>query len=355
MAKKIILTGGGSAGHVTPNLALLPGLKEQGYDIAYIGTVDGIEKKLLADFDVRYYGIAAGKLRRYFDPKNFSDPFRVLKGYRQANKILKQEEPDVIFSKGGFVSVPVIHAASKYKIPCILHESDLTPGLANKLCVGKAKKICCNFPETMDYLPKDKTVLTGSPLREELRRGDAAAGFAFCGFTEQKPVVMVLGGSLGASSINDAVRGTLERLLAEFNVIHICGDDKMDNLKLVTEGYAQFEYVKNELKDLFALADVVVSRAGANAICELLALKIPNVLIPLSAKNSRGDQILNAQSFKNQGFSEVIQDEDLDEDVLLEEIHEVYRNRDRYISKMEGSGQPDAVASVLNLISETVG
>lgn len=355
MAKKIILTGGGSAGHVTPNLALIPGLKEQGYDIAYIGTVDGIENKLLADFDVRYYGIAAGKLRRYFDPKNFSDPFRVLKGYRQAKKILKQEKPDVIFSKGGFVSVPVIHAASKYKIPCILHESDLTPGLANKLCVGKAKKICCNFPETMDYLPKDKTVLTGSPIREELRRGNAEAGRQFCGFTDKKPVVMVLGGSLGASSINEAVRGILDQLLQEFNVIHICGDDKMDNLKLTMSGYAQFEYVKNELKDLFALADVVVSRAGANAICELLALKIPNVLIPLSAKNSRGDQILNAQSFKNQGFSEVIQDEDLDEDVLLEEIHAVYRNRDRYISKMEGSGQPDAVASVLKLISETVG
>ena len=346
MAHKIILTGGGTAGHVTPNMALLPYLKERGYDIAYIGTVNGIEKKLLADFDLRYYGISAGKLRRYFDPKNFSDPFRVIKGYGQAHKILKQERPDVIFSKGGFVSVPVIHAAASLKIPCILHESDLTPGLANKLCIPFAKKICCNFPETLQYLPKDKTVLTGTPIREELRKGNAEAGLAFCGFTEEKPVIMVLGGSLGAGSINDTIRGALDDLLKDFQIIHICGDDKMDNLMLSVPGYRQFEYVKAELKDLFALSDVVVSRAGANSICELLALKKPNVLIPLSIKNSRGDQILNAYSFEKQGFSVVIEDED----ILADRIRSVYRDRNDYIANMQSSGQPDAIQTMLDLI-----
>ena len=354
MAHKIILTGGGTAGHVTPNMALLPHLKEQGFDIAYIGTVDGIEKKLLADFDLRYYGISAGKLRRYFDPKNFSDPFRVIKGYGQAHKILKQERPDVIFSKGGFVSVPVIHAAASLRIPCILHESDLTPGLANKLCIPFAKKVCCNFPETLQYLPKNKTVLTGTPIREELRKGDKEAGRTFCGFTNDKPAIMVLGGSLGAGSINDTIRGALDDLLKDFQIIHICGDDKMDNLMLSVPGYRQFEYVKAELKDLFALADVVVSRAGANSICELLALKKPNVLIPLSIKNSRGDQLLNAYSFEKQGFSVVIEDEDMDEDILAERIRQVYRDRDQFISRMQSSGQPDAIQTILDLINSSI-
>ncbi|MBR0171835.1 MAG: undecaprenyldiphospho-muramoylpentapeptide beta-N-acetylglucosaminyltransferase [Lachnospiraceae bacterium] len=347
---KIVLTGGGTAGHVTPNIALIPHLKERGYDIAYIGTNDGIEKKLLSDFDLRYYGISAGKLRRYFDPKDFSDPFRVIKGYGQARRILKQEKPDVIFSKGGFVSVPVIHAASTLKIPCILHESDLTPGLANKLCIPFAKKICCNFPETLQYLPKDKTVLTGTPIREELRQGDAAAGRSFCGFTDAKPVIMVFGGSLGAGSINEAMRGAMDTLLKDFNIIHICGDEKMDNLKLSVPGYRQFEYVKAELKDLFALADIVVSRAGANSICELLALKKPNILIPLSVKTSRGDQILNARSFEKQGFSVVIEDEDLDEDVLIDHIRSLYRDREQYLTRMKSSGQPDAIHTILDLI-----
>ena len=147
--KRIVLTGGGTAGHVTPNLALIPHLKEQGYEITYIGSLDGIEKRLVSDFGIPYYGVSTGKLRRYFDPKNFTDPFRVIKGYGDARKILKKIRPDVVFSKGGFVSVPVVRAAAALKIPCIIHESDLTPGLANKLCIPVAEKVCCNFPETL--------------------------------------------------------------------------------------------------------------------------------------------------------------------------------------------------------------
>ena len=174
--KKIILTGGGTAGHVTPNIALLPALRDAGYEIAYVGSEDGIEKELMRDCGIPYVGVPTGKLRRYFDLKNFTDPFRVLKGYSKARRFLKSYRPDVVFSKGGFVSVPVVRAAASLKIPCVIHESDMTPGLANKLCFGAAAKVCCNFPETVANLPKDKAVLTGTPIRAELFSGDRQKG-----------------------------------------------------------------------------------------------------------------------------------------------------------------------------------
>ncbi|SDB61093.1 undecaprenyldiphospho-muramoylpentapeptide beta-N-acetylglucosaminyltransferase [Butyrivibrio sp. INlla16] len=354
MSKKIVLTGGGTAGHVTPNMALIPELKEKGYEICYIGSHTGIEKKLIADFHIPYYSISTGKLRRYFDPKNFSDPFRVMKGFVEARQLLKKIKPDVIFSKGGFVSVPVIRAASTLGIPCILHESDMTPGLANKLSFSSAKTICCNFPETLELLPANKAVLTGTPIRKELLKGSREMGKKICGFKDDKPVIMVTGGSLGAQSINETIRYALPRLLPHFNIVHLCGKDKMDNLKLNMEGYKQFEYVKNEMKDIFAMADVVVSRAGANAICELAALRKPNVLVPLSAKSSRGDQIINARSFEKQGFSVVIDNEELDEDILVESIFDVYEHREKYIEKMKESNQSGATETILNIIEDAV-
>lgn len=354
MAKKIVLTGGGTAGHVTPNIALIPKLKELDYEIFYIGSYDGIEKKLIADFDIPYYGIATGKFRRYFDPKNFTDPFRVMKGYAQARKYLKKIEPDIVFSKGGFVSVPVVRAAASLGIPCIIHESDMTPGLANKLCIPVAKKICCNFPETIPLLPEGKAVLTGSPIREELAKGNKIAAYDMCCFTANKPVIMVIGGSLGAEAVNKTVRAALPQLLKDFQVVHICGKDKVDNLMLNIEGYKQFEYVKAELKDIFAMADVVISRAGANSICELLALKKPNLLIPLSAHSSRGDQILNAKSFESQGFSLVIDEDYLTENLLVEKVHELYFSRQTYIESMGKSGQLSSIRTITDLLEETV-
>ena len=351
--KRIVLTGGGTAGHVTPNIALLPGLKELDYDIHYIGSYEGIEAKLIDDFDIPYYGISTGKLRRYLDIKNFSDPFRVVKGYNQARKILKQIKPDVIFSKGGFVSVPVVRAAASLKIPCIIHESDMTPGLANKLCIPVAEKVCCNFPETMQFLPEEKAVLTGSPIRAELAQGNKIAALDLCGFDANTPVIMVIGGSLGAANVNKAVRDALPELLKDFQVVHICGKDKVDNLLLTTKGYKQFEYVKSELKDLFAMADVVISRAGANAICELLALKKPNLLIPLSA-GSRGDQILNAKSFESQGFSIVLDEDDITEKLLTDKVHELYFTRHSYIENMEKSNQLGSIQTITNLIESVV-
>lgn len=353
--KKIVLTGGGTAGHVTPNIALLPKLREEGYEITYMGSYDGIEKKLISDFNIPYIGISTGKFRRYLDIKNLTDPFRIIKGFSEAKKYLKEVKPDIVFSKGGFVSVPVVRAAASLKIPCIIHESDMTPGLANKLCIPVAEKICCNFPETVQMLPKEKAILTGSPIRQELSQGNKIAGLDMCGFTANKPVIMVIGGSLGSANINKAVRDTLPKLLNDFQVVHLCGNDKIDNLLLNTPGYKQFEYVKAELKNLFAAADVVISRAGANAICELVALKKPNLLIPLPASSSRGDQILNARSFESQGFSMVIDEDDLTENLLLDKVHELYFTRQTYLDAMSKSGQMDSIHTIVQLINETVG
>ena len=352
--KKIVLTGGGSAGHVTPNIALLPSLKEAGYEIAYMGSYDGIEKRLIGDFDLPYVGISTGKFRRYLDFKNLTDPFRVIKGFSEARKFLKEYRPDVVFSKGGFVAVPVVRAAASLGIPCIIHESDMTPGLANKICVPVARKVCCNFPETLKLLPEEKAVLTGSPIRAELAQGNKVAGLDLCGFNANTPVIMVIGGSLGAANVNKAVRAALPSLLGDFQVVHLCGKDKIDNLLLNTPGYKQFEYIKAELKDLFAIADVVISRAGANAICELLALKKPNILIPLPASSSRGDQLLNAKSFEAQGFSIVINAEDLTTELLVDKVHELYFSRQTFRDAMSDSGQMDSVRRIVQLLEEAI-
>lgn len=350
--KKIVLTGGGTAGHVTPNIALLPSLKEAGYEVSYIGSYEGIEKKLIEEMGIKYYGISSGKLRRYKSLKNLSDPFRVIKGFGQALGLMRKIKPDIVFSKGGFVSVPVVLAAGISKIPAIIHESDMTPGLANKIAMRSAVKICCNFPETLNFLPKEKAVLTGSPIRAELLSGNKETGLALCGFNTEKPVIMIVGGSTGAVRVNEAVRKILPSLLEKFQVVHLCGKGKTDETLNNTAGYVQFEYINKELRDLFAMCDIVISRAGANAICELLALKKPNLLIPLSANASRGDQILNARSFKQQGYSSMLEEEDITEETLLDAVSELYDNRDKYIAAMEKSQQGDSIKLIMDLIKE---
>lgn len=350
--KRIVLTGGGTAGHVTPNMALISRLKEEKYDISYIGSYHGIEKELIEKLGINYYGISSGKLRRYLDIKNFSDPFRVLKGYFEAKKIIKKVSPDIVFSKGGFVAVPVVLAAKKRKTPVIIHESDMTPGLANKICIPSATKVCANFPETVSYLPKEKAVLTGTPIRKELFAGNRIKGLEFCGFNANMPVILVVGGSTGAVKVNEAVRNLLPTLLKHFQVIHLCGKGKKDDSYNGTKGYVQFEYISKEMSDLLAAADVVISRAGANAICELLALRKPNILIPLSANASRGDQILNAESFERQGFSYVLKEEDLSNETLLEAVEHVYENRSTYYNKMKESKQNDATETIIQLIHQ---
>ena len=350
--KKIVMTGGGTAGHVTPNVALFPRLREEGYDISYIGSYNGIEKDLIKKQGVEYFGISSGKLRRYFDLKNFSDPFRVMKGYGEAKKILKHVKPDVVFSKGGFVTVPVVFAAKKLHIPVIIHESDITPGLANKLAIPRATYVCHNFPETAAHLPEGKSRLTGCPIRQELFEGDKNKGLEFLGFGSDKPVLMIIGGSTGAQAVNECVRENLDELLKIFNIVHLCGKGKVDESYNNVEGYNQYEYISDELNDIFAAADMVISRAGANAICELLALKKPHLLIPLSANASRGDQILNAKSFKKQGFSEVLEEEDITSETFMKAVMKVYNNRDEYISKMAASKTSNPIETIINLIEE---
>ena len=348
--KKIIMTGGGTAGHVTPNIALFPALKEEGYEISYIGSYNGIEKELIKKQGIEYFGISSGKLRRYFDVKNFTDPFRVMKGYSEAKKILKHTKPDVVFSKGGFVTVPVVYAAKKLHIPVIIHESDLTPGLANKLAIPNATYVCHNFPETANHLPEEKSRLTGCPIRKELFEGDRDKGLKFLGFDGKKPVLMIIGGSTGAKVINETVRDSLDILTQRFDIVHLCGKDKLDTNYNDVAGYKQFEYISDELSDIFAASDVVISRAGANAICELLALCKPHLLIPLSANASRGDQILNAKSFKKQGFSEVLEEENMTKDTLCENLNKVYDNRDLYINKMKESSMSNPIETIVGLI-----
>ena len=352
--KRIILTGGGTAGHVTPNIALIPRLRELGYDIQYIGSYNGIEKDLIEPFGIPYHGISSGKLRRYFSVQNFTDPFRVVKGFGEARKLIKDLKPDVIFSKGGFVSVPVVLAGKRCKVPVFILESGMTPGLANTIAIPSGSKECCSFREPLDSLPAGKAVLTGSPIRQELLSGNKIAALDLCGFTSDKPVILVIGGSLGSVVVNNAVRQSLPELLKDFQVIHLCGKGKVDDSFRDTKGYCQFEYIKSELRDIFALADIVISRAGANAICELLALRKPNLLIPLSAKASRGDQILNARSFERQGFSMVLEEEELSAETLVSSVHTLYKNRDTFIDAMRDSGQHNSIDTIIHLIEETV-
>ncbi|MBR0104807.1 MAG: undecaprenyldiphospho-muramoylpentapeptide beta-N-acetylglucosaminyltransferase [Firmicutes bacterium] len=350
--KKIVMTGGGTAGHITPNIALFAGLKAAGYEIYYIGEKGGMEEELIKKEGIPFYGITAGKMRRDKSvktmAKNATDMFRVLKGKNQAKSILKEIKPDVVFSKGGFVTVPVVMAAHSLNIRIVCHESDMTPGLANKLALPKADKICVSFPETMDYVDRSKAVLTGSPVRESLFKGDRQKGLSLCGFSGDKPVIMVMCGSQGSVKINQVVRDILPDITKKFDLAHLCG--KGNTADITAEGYKQFEYVNEELPDVFAAADMVISRAGANSISEFLSLKKPNLLIPLGGKATRGDQILNAESFEKQGFSLVLPETELTDETLKANIEKLYAEKDVYIDKMEKSDASDGERKILEVI-----
>lgn len=345
--KKIVLTGGGTAGHVTPNLALLPTLLAEGWEVYYIGSENGIEKKLIEAENIPYYSIPTGKLRRYLSRQNITDMFRVVKGIGEATKLLKKIQPDVVFSKGGFVAVPVVLGAKKNKIPVIIHESDITPGLANKIAMPFAQVVCTTFPETLQYIPKQKGLYTGTPIRQELFAGSREKGLSACGFDGSKPVLLQMGGSLGAVKLNECLRACLPSLLKDFDVIHLCGKGHFDENLKNKAGYCQFEYVSDGLADLFAAADVLISRAGSNSISEFLALQKPHLLIPLSANASRGDQILNAASYEKQGFAMVLQEEALSPERMEADVRRLYETRGRYQDAMRKSKQTNGVEAVM--------
>lgn len=352
--KRIVLTGGGTAGHVTPNLALVPKLLENGWDIHYIGTEKGIERGLIEkEKSITYHIVKSGKLRRYMDFQNFTDPFRVVHGVGQSINLIHKLKPKLIFSKGGFVSVPVVLGGWTNRVPVIIHESDITPGLANKISYPFASKVCTTFPETAEDFKGDKGIYTGTPLRMDLLEGDEKKGIDMCGFGSTKPVLMIMGGSQGAVAINKLIRDLLPKLVNRFNVVHLCGKGNLDSQLDGTEGYRQFEYINKGLPHIMALAKIIVSRAGANSIYEFLALKKPNVLIPLPLSASRGDQILNAQSFQKQGFSKALDQEGLTEYNLLTAILDVYANREKYIAKMSENDHTQGVNKIIKIINQT--
>ncbi|BAK80974.1 undecaprenyldiphospho-muramoylpentapeptide beta-N-acetylglucosaminyltransferase [Candidatus Arthromitus sp. SFB-rat-Yit] len=350
MNKKIILTGGGTAGHVIPNIAIIPKLREMGYDIVYIGSRTGIEKELIESQKIKYYGISTGKLRRYIDINNIKDPFRVIRGVFEASSIIKKEKPNIVFSKGGFVAIPVILGAFRNRVPIVSHESDITPGLANKIAMPFIKKICTTFPETERYIGSKKIELTGTPIRKELFLGSEIKGKEICKFNSNKPIIFVMGGSQGSVFINNLIRKNLDKLLDKFNIIHICGKNNLDNSLENKDGYIQNEYIGYELPHLLKISNLIISRAGSNSIYEILALKKPNILIPLSKRASRGDQILNARSFADRGFSEFIEEEDIKSfDDLGNLIDKVYSNREKYINNMNINSD-NSIGNIINVI-----
>lgn len=344
--KRIVLTGGGTAGHVTPNIALISVLHQEGWDIHYIGSYQGIEKELIKQQNIAYYPIASGKLRRYKSLENLKDPFKVIKGLWDAYKILSRLKPNVVFSKGGYVTVPVVLAAKLLSIPVIIHESDITPGLANKIASKGAKTICVNFPETLQYVG-NKGVLTGTPIREELFNGSKNEALKLCGFTGERPILLMMGGSLGSVKINTALRAALNELTTDFDIIHICGKGNLDEALIGHKGYYQFEYVGGELPHLFAAAEMMLSRAGANALAEVVALKIPTLLIPLSQKASRGDQILNAHSMQNQGYASVVMEEELTKQLLIKSIYALYKDKEKYRKAMSKATEKSGIEKVM--------
>lgn len=348
--KCIVFTGGGTAGHVTPNLALIPPLVKEGWKVHYIGTETGIERELVSGLPgVTYHGIKTGKLRRYFDPKNFSDPFRVVYGAGQAMRLIAKIKPSVVFSKGGFVSVPVVYGAFINRVPVLLHESDMTPGLANRITKPFADKMLCSFPESAQ-LAGEKGVYVGTPIRPEILTGSPEAGQKRFGFNDCRPVMMVMGGSSGAQAINSALREALPSLIDSFQILHLCGKGNLDDGLLGAPGYVQVEYLQDEMADAYAAADLILSRAGSNSICEILALHKPALLIPYPSTASRGDQIDNAKSFENQGFSAVLYQESMTAEALVRSIIALYKNRGSYIEKMEKSSASNGLKNTLEII-----
>lgn len=351
MAKTILFTGGGSSGHVTPNLALIQAMQEQGWHTVYMGTKHGIEHTIIGKLPIPYYAILSGKLRRYFSWQNFIDPIKIVLGFCQAFLYCLRIRPNVVFSKGGFVSFPVVLAAWCLRIPVIAHESDLSPGLATRLSIPFAKKVCITFAEGLrHYKQNPKVVVTGTPIRPALLEGNSVRGKAYCGFSDDKKVLLIIGGGLGAQPINLAIRALLPGILQKFNIIHLCGHGKLDSSLLNMPGYRQYEYVHQELPDMLAAADLVISRAGANSIYELLALQKPNILIPLSKAASRGDQIQNATCFANRGLSTVITEERLTPELLADTINEVIAHYNTFKQQLAAEKLPNSVTTIRTLL-----
>lgn len=342
--KRIVLTGGGTAGHVYPALALIPYLKE--YEIFYIGS-SGMEKEILKkEKNIKYYEIESVKLIRKLTLKNLAIPFKLFKGIKQAKNVLKEINPDVIFSKGGFVSVPVVLAGKKLGIPIVSHESDLSMGLANKIILKRCDVMCTTFMQTSKK--SLKCVWTGQPIRNDLLNGNPVnikSKFP----SNSKPFLLIIGGSLGAKFINEKIWENIDELTKFFNIIHIIGKQNTP-IETSHNNYIQLQFANN-IGDLYSSADIVLSRAGSGVINELLVLKKPMLLIPLSKQCSRGDQIENANLFKELGYCEIIEEEDYSSEKLLEMLIKTQKNALFYTNNMKKSTANEANKKIVEIIN----
>ncbi len=318
----IVLTGGGTAGHCTPNLALIPYLKNNFDKIYYIGSENGMEKNIIEKENITYFSVPCVKLKREISLDNLKIPFTLIKGIKKAKNILNEIKPDVIFSKGGYVALPVVLAANK-KIPVISHESDFTMGLANKISSKFSQKVITSFPDTEKN--KKNVLYLGSPIRNLVKNVNKSEALKFFNFTLDKPILLVMGGSLGAKKINQTFEKCIKTLLNDFQIIHICGKGNF-NKNLNFNGYYQAEFLNN-IGYAYKVASVVVSRAGANSLFELMLLQIPSVIIPLPKGVSRGDQILNAKYFHSLGLCDYLSQEDLTPQSLTKSIYNAYSSR----------------------------
>lgn len=356
MHKNILFTGGGTAGHITPNLEIIPFFLNNNWDVIYIGSKKGMEGEIInkANPKIKYFIIHSGKLRRYLSWQNIIDFFLIFIGIFEAFFIIKKQKVDVIFSKGGFVSFPVVVAGWLNRVPVLIHESDVTPGLANRMSGIFTSKILTTFEETKKYIKNDKTEYIGPIIRNVFKKANPKNGLEYCGFDDKKPVLLVMGGSLGAESINKSIRKNLDKLLKDFQIVHICGKGWIDPMILL-DGYKQFEYVNEQFPNIVSMSELVVSRAGSNSIFEYLFMQKPMILVPLPSKSSRGDQIINAEIFREKGYCEIIKNEDLDnDDLLISNIKKVYSEKNRYIENMQNINFDNNTLKVLKIINKFI-
>ncbi len=348
----ILVVGGGTAGHVIPAIPVMQNLLQQGHRLTFVGTNTGLEERLTADLDRRFVGIAAGKLRRYWSWQNLTDLFRIVAGILQSLWLLLRDRPRVVFSKGGFVSFPVAFAAWVLRIPVVAHESDLSPGLANRLVLPFVQCLCTSFADTTVKRQGVEVIHVGTPIRAELLQGDAQLGRQALGLEPDLPLLVVTGGSLGAEQLNAVVRGALDELTRQFYVFHVCGPDKLSGASVAR--YQEVEYVSQGWGDILAAADVVLSRAGANALFELLALRKRNLLVPLPAKASRGDQIENAAFAQSHGYSVVIAEENLSTQSLLQGLEQLQQDQAGYTARLESFVVPPAAQALTAAVLDAI-
>lgn len=343
--KSIVFTGGGTAGHIMPNLAIIEKLKE--YKIYYFGS-NGLEKDIVSKYkNIEFVEIPSVKFIRSLTPKNLLIPLKLLKSIKQCKEKLKEIKPTLIFSKGGYVSIPVCLAGEKLGINILTHESDLTIGLANKIIAKKSKHLCCSFEQTANKYKKN-AIHTGSPIRDKITQGKKSIIVERHKLKNNKPIITIIGGSLGASAINKVIWDNIKALTNKYNIFHIVGKNK-SNKDIKTDGYYQFEFIE-DIENYFQASDIVISRAGSNTIFELLTLQKPMLLIPLPKEQSRGDQILNAENFYKQGLSNILYQEKLNKENLLNKIEETYKNKNNYIEKIRNTKNINGSNKILKLI-----